>query len=218
VEGALREGGGDESLRLIETLAWDGTGLVRGDRHLARLVRSAARLGWSCDPAAARAALCAGRAGPARLRLTLDRAGRITVEAGPLPAPAARWRLALAPARLDRGDPWLTVKSSRRAAYDAARAALPPGIDEAVLANRQGEVCDGSITTLFFDRGAGLATPPLAAGVLPGILREEMIETGRAHEAPLDARDLPRVRLWVGNSLRGLIPAVWAGSAPDELT
>jgi 4-amino-4-deoxychorismate lyase len=217
VEGALREGGRDEGLRLIETLAWDGARLVRGDRHLARLERSAALLGWSCDRAAAERALLAGRGAPARLRLTLDRAHRIEVEAAPLPPARNRWRLGLSERRLDAADPWLSVKSTRRAAYDAARAALPPDLDEVLFRNAAGEVCEGTITTVFFDAGAGLCTPPLACGLLPGVLRAEMIETGRAREAVLASSDLPRVRLWVGNSLRGLIPAAWSGPAPDAM-
>jgi 4-amino-4-deoxychorismate lyase len=109
-------------------------------------------------------------------------------------------------ARLASDDPWLRVKSTRRAAYDAARAALPAGLDEVLFLNERGEVCDGTITTVFFDRGAGLRTPPLSCGLLPGVLRAEM----SVPEEVLLARDLPRVRLWVGNALRGLIPAVWA--------
>ena len=77
--------------------------------------------------------------------------------------------------------------------------------------NGAGEVCDGTITTVFFDAGQGLRTPPLRCGLLPGVLREEMLETGQAQEAALLAADLPRVRLWVGNSLRGMGPAVWSG-------
>jgi hypothetical protein len=57
VESALRQGGRDPSLKLIETLGWDGTQAVRAARHLARLARSAALLGWDCDLAAAEAAL-----------------------------------------------------------------------------------------------------------------------------------------------------------------
>jgi 4-amino-4-deoxychorismate lyase len=209
VESALREGGRDEGLRLIETLAWDGSALVRGDRHLARLAASAARLGWGCDPDAARAALVTGRGAPARLRLTLDRAGRIEVTEGPLPPVVPLWRVGLAQARLDAGDPWLTVKTTRRAAYDAARAALPAGLDEVLFLNAAGQVCDGTITTVFFDAGQGLSTPPLTSGLLPGVLRAEMLDDSRVREAVLLAKDLPRVRLWVGNSVRGLIPAVW---------
>ena len=209
MESALREGGRDEGLRLIETLAWDGAALVRGDRHLARLAASAARLGWGCDTAAAQSALVAGRSSPARLRLTLDHTGRIDVTDGLLPPFAALWRVGMAAARLDAGDPWLTVKTTRRAVYDAARAALPAGLDEVLFLNAEGQVCDGTITTVFFDAGQGLCTPPLASGLLPGVLRAELLETGQARESLLLAEDLPRVRLWVGNSVRGLIPAIW---------
>ena len=207
MESALCAGAGEAGLTLIETLAWDGRALVRLALHLDRLERSAAMLGWACDRGAAAAALRAALpAGPARMRLTLDGAGEIAVTAAALPAVPALWRLGLAPARLQSDDPWLRVKSSRRAAYDAARAALPGGLDEVVFANECGEVCDGTITTLFFDRGQGLRTPPLSCGLLPGVLRAEMA----VPEAVLRVDDLPSVRLWVGNSLRGLIPAVWA--------
>ncbi len=208
VESALRDGAGDPGLTLIETLGWDGADFPRLGLHMARLTRSAARLGWPCDPEAAGAALRqATPNGPARMRLTLDASGVLAVQASPLPPAKAVWTLTLAPARLTSTDPWLTLKSSRRAAYDSARASLPPGMDEAVFLNERGEVCDGTITTLFFDRGQGMRTPPLTCGLLPGVLRAELA----LPEETLLAADLPQVRLWVGNSLRGLIPAVWAG-------
>jgi 4-amino-4-deoxychorismate lyase len=47
--------------------------------------------------------------------------------------------------------------------------------------------------------------------VLPGVLRAEL----GCPEDVLMVRDLPRVRLWVGNAVRGLIPAVWVGSSSD---
>jgi 4-amino-4-deoxychorismate lyase len=50
-----------------------------------------------------------------------------------------------------------------------------------------------------------MRTPPLTCGLLPGVLRAEL---GLPEEV-LMAADLPHVRRWVGNSLRGLIPAVW---------
>jgi len=150
----------------------------------------------------------AAPAGPARMRLTLDVQGGIAVQVSPLPPPATlEWALTLATARLSSTDPWLSVKSSRRAAYDAARAALASGMDEAIFLNDRGEVCDGTITTLFFDRGQGMRTPPLTCGLLPGVLRAELA----LPEEILRAADLPQVKLWVGNSLRGLIPAVWTG-------
>ena len=210
MEDALRRAGAEPGLRLIETLAWDGRAPLREARHLARMARSAEALGWAWDREAARRALREGRASPARLRLTMDREGTFAVAEGPLPAPVTLWRVAVHPARLSAGDPWLRHKTTRRALYDLARAELPEGLDEWLFLNERDEACEGTITNLFFDRGEGWRTPPLACGCLPGVLREEMLEQGVAREEALRAEDLARVRLAVGNALRGLVPAVMA--------
>ncbi|QYK43469.1 MAG: aminotransferase class IV [Paracoccaceae bacterium] len=194
-------------------MLWDGAAFPRIAGHMARLAGSARAFGWPCDRSAVAAALRDAVApGVARrVRLTLGADGAVAVVATDLPASPAVWRLGLAEARLSSGDPWLAVKSTRRAAYDAARAALPAGCDEVAFLNERGEVCDGTITTVFFDLGRGLSTPPRASGLLPGVLRAGMLEAGQCHEAVLRAADLPVARLWLGNALRGLMPAVWAG-------
>lgn len=205
MESALRRGA-DAGVRLIETLLWDGAGFPRLPLHLARLAGGAEALGYPCDAGAVTGALSVAVGTEAlRVRLTLGADGGVEVTAAPLPAAKAEWRVGLASGRLRSDDPWLGLKSTRRAAYDAARAALPDGLDEVVLLNERGEVCDGSITTVFFDRGQGMRTPPLSCGVLPGVLRAELA----VPEEVLMAADLPHVRLWVGNALRGLIPARW---------
>ncbi len=206
MESTLFQHAAANGVRLIETLGWDGAQLVRLDGHLARLAKGAAMLGYPCDIGAVRAAFqAAGQGAPARLRLTMGARGDIEVTTAPMPAAKPLWRVGLAEARLNSADPYLRVKSTHRPAYDAARAALPAGLDEVVLLNEAGEVADGSISTLFFDRGAGLRTPPLSSGALPSVLRAELA----LPEEPLRAADLPHVKLWLGNSLRGLIPAVW---------
>lgn len=211
MEGALRDGGDAPGLRLIETLRREDGVCARAERHMARMARGAAALGWRFPAADVAAALRAGSGtGPERLRLTLARDGTLEVTAAPFVAVAGPWRLGLAAERLASGDPWLGLKTTRRGAYDRARAALV-GLEEAVLLNERGEVCDGTITTLFFDRGAGMRTPPRASGLLPGVLREEMLAGGACREEVLMAEDLGRVRLWVGNALRGLIAAEWVG-------
>ena len=208
MESTLRAAAGAPDLKLIETMGWDGTAFARVDLHLARLARSAALLGWPCQGAAT-ALRSAAPPHAARMRLTLDRDGSIDVTHSALPATALVWRVALSTQQLNSADPWLTVKSSNRAAYDTARATMPTGLHEVILQNERGEVCDGTITTLFFDSGDGMRTPPLTSGVLPGVLRAEI----SVPEQVLMVRDLPEVRLWVGNSLRGLLPAVWAAQA-----
>ena len=198
VESALREGGGEPGLRLIETVLWDGARAPRWALHQARLRRSAGLLGWSCPEIAVQ-----GPNHPARLRLTLDRDGVVEWTVAALPAAKVDWRVGLAAERLRSDDPWLRVKSTKRLAYDRARALLPEGLDEVIFLNERDEVCEGTITSLFFDRGQGMRTPPLSCGLLPGVLRAEL----GCPEEVLRVGDLPTVRLWLGNALRGLIPA-----------
>jgi len=194
--------------RLIETLRWDGAALVRRDLHLARLARSAAALGFRHDAAEiARTLRQVTGLDPLRVRLTLGKAGDSEATTAPLGPTPPEWRVALHPSRLSSTDPLLRHKTTQRALYDAARAAMPPGIDEWIFANERDELCEGTITTLFFDLGHGETTPPLTSGCLPGVLREERLQAGLCREGILTLTDLPRARITMGNSLRGLIPA-----------
>ena len=205
MESALHAGSGAPGLKLIETIRLGGD--LPLALHAERMARGAAALGWGFDAAGfARAVDCDPVLG-ARLRLTLDNVGQFEAVQAALPMGPNVWRLGMAIERLASDDPWLGIKSTRRAAYDRARAALPEGIEEVVFTNERGEVCDGSITTVFFDRGQGMRTPPLTSGLLPGVLRAHLA----CPEEVLLARDLPHVRLWVGNALRGLIAAEWIG-------
>lgn len=194
-------------LKLIETFGWDGHSFVRLPRHLARMQASAAALGFPFRDEAFLAALPAAADQPQRIRVTLDRSGRFAATAAPLPANPARWTIAIASEHLIAADPRLAHKTTDRALYDRTRATLPAGIDEVIFLNENGEVAEGTITNVFFDLGHGLRTPPLGCGCLPGCLRAELLETGRASEEVLAGSDLPHARLWVGNSLRGLIRA-----------
>ena len=209
MEGPLRAPT-EPGFRLIETMLWTpGAGIHRRARHLARLRRSARRL--SVAPRGVERALdsVAGQ-GPLRVRLTVDATGRAEIAATPFAplAPGTIWRCAISDTRLRSDDFWLSVKTTRRALYDRTRAKLPGGLDEMLFLNQRGELCEGTITNLFVQRADGLLTPPLACGVLPGILREELIETGRAREACLSPRDLREAKaVYVGNALRGLVPA-----------
>lgn len=208
MESAFRNIALTPDFRVIETLRWDGTQAVRAERHIARMAASCAALAIPFDPESARAELDAVTSRtPRRLRLTVAPDGTRALADGPLAPVSPPWHLALASQRLDPGDIWLRHKTTRRALYDAARAAMPEGIDEVIFANTDDAVCEGAITNLFFDLGDGMRTPPLRSGLLPGVLRAEMLERGTCREQALPLERLAQARLWVGNSLRGLIPA-----------
>lgn len=214
-EGALRDGN-TADFQLIETMRWEpGSGFLRFDRHLARLYGSAAELGFRCDPQAIGEVLHDAvnvSSAALRMRLALSRDGEATASAQPYEPLAADkvWTLRLARTRLDSHDMLLRHKTSRRQLYTHARAEyLITQADEVILANARGEICEGTITNVFADFGDGvLATPRLDCGLLPGVLRAELLDEGRAREAIYSLDDLKSARaLFVGNSLRGLIPA-----------
>jgi 4-amino-4-deoxychorismate lyase len=208
VEGALRRSAPD-GLRLIETLRWEpAAGFPRLPPHLDRLGGGAAALGVAFDRGAVERALGAVcGSGPLRVRLTLGLDGGLAVETAPLPATKPEWVVRVAEARVASADPWLRLKTTERRLYDAARASLPEGADEVVFLNERGEVCEGTITNVFLDLGGDLLTPPAACGLLPGVLRAELLASRICREAVLAPADLARGRLFVGNALRGLIPA-----------
>lgn len=198
-----------DGLKVIETMRADGTGRIPlWSGHLTRLRRDCAAVGFPLDEDRVADTLSGlSFAGDTRLRLTVDQGGGIGLTHAPLPPNPPFWRVVLSPVKLDPDDPWLRIKTTHRPAYDAARAALPDGTDEAILTNQRAELCEGTITTLFLEQDGQLLTPAQDCGLLPGVLRADLLQKGRAVEAVLTPEDLRRGALFMGNALRGLIPA-----------
>jgi para-aminobenzoate synthetase/4-amino-4-deoxychorismate lyase len=195
---------------LIETMRyepWDG-GIQRIEMHMQRLRASAHALGFSIDTHLVRDRLNMAvmpEPEPRRVRVVLARSGEVSVQVAPVPpaleGPAS---VRLAPLPVPVTDARLRHKTTDRAFYDLARAAA--GSFEVIFVRPDGRLTEGSFTSLFVKRGGRLLTPPLADGLLPGVLRAELIASGEAVEAPLTAADLSEDFL-IGNSLRGLLPA-----------
>ncbi len=200
----------EPDFRLIETLGFHpDQGFLRRDKHLNRMARTAKDLALPFYRNAALAVL-AGVASDTslRCRLTMDVDGGFELTTAALARNPEIWRLGISQTRLNSGDIWLQHKTTRRAVYDSARASMPDGIDEELFLNEREELCEGTITNLFVEMPNGRRlTPPVSCGLLPGILREQLLEEGWA-EAVLTMNDLNSAKaIYVGNSLRGLIPA-----------
>ncbi len=196
---------------LLETLRWDpDTGFVRLDRHLARLADSARYFGWRVDLDGARQALeraVHGGAGPQRMRLTVARDGTANADRSDLEPFEEPRRLALAADPIDSADRYLFHKTTHREAYERARASVPEA-DDAILWNERDELTESTLANLVVERRGELLTPPVACGLLPGVLRAELVESGRLTEAVLRKQDLERAdALWLVSSLRGRLRA-----------
>ena len=76
------------------------------------------------------------------------------------------------------------------------------------VVNERDEVTEGSRTNVFIRRNGNLLTPPPSSGLLDGCLRKALIESGECAEAVLSLADLAQAEdVYLGNSLRGLVPA-----------
>ena len=195
-------------IELLETLASDAPERTIA-LHLDRLQRSAELLHLPFDGDELYARIDGARgngAEPLLLRIRLGRDGTIVVRSEALQCPT-EIDIALAPTRVRSDDPWLRIKSSYRPAFvEAAAYAAASQAFDAVLCNERGELTEGSRSTLFVKRGDRLLTPPLSAGVLPGVLRAQLLEAGEAEEARLAPNDLTDVEeIYLGNSARGLM-------------
>lgn len=194
---------------LIETMRFDAVeGVIDLDRHLARLRASAEQLGFAFDRHNARNELQAATfrlRTACRLRLRLSITGALAIEASAIPAtPDAPVPVVLAPLPVAAHDFRLRHKTSDRAFADDARAASRAF--EVLFVDPAGFLTEGSFTNLFVEQDGLLVTPPLTRGLLPGVLRQRLIEEGRAIEGDLTAADLAG-GFFIGNALRGLIPA-----------
>ncbi|KQS03281.1 aminobenzoate synthetase [Sphingomonas sp. Leaf357] len=203
---------GQKSFDLIETMAFDPmAGLMLLERHLARLKASAELFGFTFDRHDTRNELQAATfrlRGASRVRLLLAKSGAIAIEVAPAPAPFdGPARVAVVPLPVASADFRLRHKTSDRAFYDDARHAA--GTDEVVFVDRAGFLTEGSFTNIFVERDGVLLTPPVSRGLLPGVLRAELIESGQAIEADLTPDDLT-LGFSLGNALRGRVPAVVA--------
>jgi para-aminobenzoate synthetase/4-amino-4-deoxychorismate lyase len=207
-------GDGRPCFDLVETMAFDPEeGIARLEAHLARMKASADALGFAFDRHDARNELQAAtfRLRTARrVRLLLAPSGRVAIEIAAMPPPpAGPLQVALGLLPVSPLDLRLRHKTSARGFYDAAR--IDSGADEVVFVH-DGRLTEGSFTSVFVPRGDVLVTPR-AGPLLPGVLRAELLASGRAIEGDLTPADLAD-GFYVGNALRGLLPAVAKATAP----
>jgi len=208
---------GQRQVDLIETMAFDpAEGIPLLERHLARMKASAQALGFAFDRHAARNELQAATfrlRTAARVRLLLSRNGNVAIGTAPMPAaPEGPVAVAIRGRQVAPRDFRLAHKTSDRSIYPRSEGAF-----ETLYVDAEGYLTEGSFTSIFVERDGTLLTPPLARGALPGVLRAELIETGRAAEAELTPADLDG-GFFIGNALRGLVSAVTvAEEVPADL-
>jgi branched-subunit amino acid aminotransferase/4-amino-4-deoxychorismate lyase len=235
--------GEEAALSLFDRGARDGEGLFETlrvyagspflwERHMERLVLSAAELGFpvpaspSVLAGALREVLAAEGLSDAVVRVTVTRGvpgGRPTrtgswVEAEPIEG--RLWRgtksgrgVAVFSKRPFEPAPLGSFKTTSRLAYQLARdEARSARADEALLVSPRGWVLEGATSNLFALVEEELLTPPLACGILPGITRALVLtlcaELGLGiRESPITREQLLGAReVFLTNSVQEIVP------------
>lgn len=198
---------------LLESFRWD-EGYTYLDRHLTRLRQSATYFGFAFDESRIRAALatCAeSLTAPAKVRLLLDRHGNASVTASLL-AESNEVHIGLAVEPVDSSNVFLYHKTTQRQIYDCARASRPD-LDDVILWNERKEVTESSIANLCVRFGDTWYTPAVDCGLLPGVMRAELLDAHRIREAHIRVSELAAAdEIALVNSVRGWMPATLVGA------
>jgi|SRR5579871_1304360 len=208
--------------------------LFAWERHWARMERDARvlRVPFPTDSQALAADLNrlveANQAWDATMRVSVVR-NRGGIWEGPTPARdfdvigftaqlrswAAEVKLGLVPHARHAADEFAGTKILSWAAnltrYEQARE---QGLDEVILLNERGEICECTGANIFVVHGDVVRTPPLSSGCLPGVTRalllDEISVPGiKVKEGILLPADLESAdEVLVTSTTRGLLPAV----------
>ena len=221
---------------VFETLRTYGGEPFLLDEHLARLARSAARIGIIMPIAAAdlalevRRAVRAARNDESYVRVTITRGTgplgldpalardplRVVLVEPFTPLPAALYRdgVHAVTMRLDRpadAAPGAKI-TNYLASLLAVQAAKAQGAHEALLLDAHGDMIEGATSNVFAVRDGALLTPPEAAGILAGITRAQVIEVARELGIPVHFATfhpaIPAQEAFLTSSLREVLPLV----------
>ncbi|SFO28830.1 branched-chain amino acid aminotransferase [Cohaesibacter marisflavi] len=196
--------------------------------HRARLTQSANRLEMSLDPVMLEhtvsqlAALSSEANAILRIALSRGSGGRgllppeearptLLATLAPLPDGLAFQDMSLATSIIRRNAQSLTASIKSNNYLDnvaAAQQAEQAGVSDALLLNTEGKIACTTIGNLFSLHGNRLTTPPVSDGVLPGIVRQQLLTLAPqwgfvATEASLSPEDIKKADgLFMTNSLR----------------
>jgi para-aminobenzoate synthetase/4-amino-4-deoxychorismate lyase len=212
-KASILPGMGDFSL--LETLLWQpGTGFRNLKYHLQRLSASAEFFGIPVDIPRIRQQMIdavAAQVRSLRVRCLVDSQGCLTCQLIPYQRmPLTRpVRLALAPESIKSEDIWLRHKTDQRQRYTDLLKGCAANVDDVLLYNERHEITETSIANVVLRKNGRWVTPPLSCGLLPGTMRQRLLDEGKIAEEVLTLDDLKNAEIYLINSLRGWRRAVY---------
>ncbi|MCK4912362.1 MAG: aminodeoxychorismate synthase component I [Candidatus Omnitrophica bacterium] len=202
---------GLEKIGLIESILWDKSkGYLFLSLHLKRLKNSSKYFSYPYREREIKNKLkeiIKNKRRDLKVSLVLDSKGNIDIKGEPIKKIKAPIKIRISQKRIDSRNTFLYHKTTKRAFYDQERSkGLAKGYFETIFLNERGELAEGAISNIFILKNKKLYTPVAKSGLLPGILREQLIREGKVKEKTLYLKDLEDGdKIYIGNSVRNLL-------------
>lgn len=194
--------------QLLESLKLENGSYPLKAHHMKRLLDSAVYFKFPADEetVAARLAEIVDEfpEGVYKVRLLLDRTGKIRTEAQETTAITEPVKCMLAAAPVDSGNAFLYHKTTHRQVYKKAAETIPTESFSVLLWNGKEELTEFAIGNLVVEKDGEFFTPPVSCGLLPGTFRQQLLEAGKIKEKIILKEELGEYdAIWFINSVRG---------------
>jgi para-aminobenzoate synthetase/4-amino-4-deoxychorismate lyase len=204
-----------QNSEILETFLWQpGTGVKNFIQHKKRLIKTANELKYPFKDVDFQNAIKSIKSldKPQRVRLALNNLGEFDIQQSDYKPYQINSEVTFSLSKYPLSDKVQVTrhKVSDRNFYDGERNRIRQltDADEVIFLNNKNEICEGSFTSIFIKKNGFLVTPPLSSGLLPGILRADLLEKKQAIEGILTITDIIEAdEVFLGNSLRGLMKA-----------
>ena len=204
-----------QNSEILETFLWQPrTGIKNFSQHKKRLIKTANELKYPFKEVHFENAIKSIKSvdKPQRVRLALNNLGEFNIQQSDYEPYQINSEVTFSLSKYPLSDKVQVTrhKVSDRNFYDGERNRIRQltDADEVIFLNNKNEICEGSYTSIFIKKNGLLVTPPLSSGLLPGILRADLLEKKQAIEGILTIADIIEADdIFLGNSLRGLMKA-----------
>lgn len=200
---------------LIETMRLNRQGQVLLlPLHLQRIALSARQLGFTWSQSAALTALAPylhqRYQQTQRLRLSLAKDGRLTVQCSPLHFTPQPTYVVLAPQPIQAQPLYLRHKTTQRQHWATSELWLQqhPHYFDVVHYDEQGFITEGGRSNIYIYHEQQWWTPPISQDLLAGVQRTALIQQGLVQEKHITVSELISAQhIRVSNALRGWLNA-----------
>ncbi|MEM5948038.1 aminotransferase class IV [Spirochaetia bacterium 38H-sp] len=201
-------------LALIESLLWEPhKGAYLKELHAERLISSAEQLGFDFDREEILQKIISivdniQASRPQKLRIVMSQNGEINTETidAQSTAPTVPVKLFLSNRPIPQAEWWLYFKTTHRPFYEHQKRIQQK--EHLLFYTKDGFVTETDFANIIVEKEDGtLVSPPVETGLLPGTMRQHLLETGIIREEAIKLKELKGKRLFICNSVRKILPA-----------